>query len=102
MGKFEFLRVRGHDVILEIHVQPRAGKNEIVGIHKGCLKLRLKAPPVEGEANRECLKFLSQILRLSRSQLAIFQGERSRQKSIRIVEAQLDELEKRFTEILRV
>ncbi len=93
MGKYDFLRARGESTVLDVHVQPRASKTEIVGIYKGFLKLRLRALPADGEANRECLKFLSKILKVPRGNLEIIQGEKSRQKSIRIEERGVDEVE---------
>ena len=37
-------------VMLKVLVQPRASKNEVVGIHGDCLKIRVTSPPVEGKA----------------------------------------------------
>lgn len=93
MGKYDFLRPQGKDTVLDVHVQPKAGKTEIVGIYKGFLKLRLRALPANGEANRECIKFLSKILRVPKGNMEIIQGEKSRQKSIRIGGMGVDQLE---------
>jgi uncharacterized protein (TIGR00251 family) len=46
------------------------------------LKVRLTAPPVEGEANRECLKFLAKVFEVPKSQLELVKGHRSRRKTI--------------------
>jgi uncharacterized protein len=69
---------------IEVYVQPKASKNELVGIHEGALKLRLTAPPVEGEANKECLRFLAKLLKLPKSRLQVVQGHKSRHKTILI------------------
>jgi uncharacterized protein (TIGR00251 family) len=68
--------------VIEIVVQPKAGRNELVGIHGGSLKVRLTAPPVEGEANRECLRFLAKVLQIPKSRLEILKGHRSRRKTV--------------------
>ena len=72
------------DATLSIRVQPRASRNAIVGWTGDTLKMRLTAPPVEGEANEACLAFLAKLLDLAPSRLAIIQGIRSRTKLIRI------------------
>ena len=69
---------------LSVLVQPRASRNEVAGLVGETLKIRLTAPPVEGEANEACLAFLAKLLDLPPSRLAIIQGERSRTKVIRI------------------
>jgi uncharacterized protein (TIGR00251 family) len=69
---------------LSVRIQPRASRNEVAGLLGETLKLRLTAPPVEGEANDACLAFLAKLLDLAPSRLAIIQGARSRTKLIRI------------------
>ena len=70
--------------VLSVRVQPRASRNEAAGLVGDTLKIRLTAPPVEGEANDACLAFLAKLLDLAPSRLAIIQGARSRTKLIRI------------------
>ena len=69
---------------LSVRVQPRASRNEVAGLVGDTLKIRLTAPPVEGAANDACLAFLAKLLDLPPSRLAIIQGERSRNKVVRI------------------
>jgi uncharacterized protein len=82
MTRPEFIRKNAEGTTVEVYVQPRASKNEVCGIHEGILKVRLTAPPVEGEANRECLKFLAKVFEISKSQLEIVQGHKSRRKTV--------------------
>lgn len=65
-------------------IQPRASKNEISGVLNGALKLRLTSPPVEGAANRACIKFLAKSLGISSSRVDIVSGLTSKNKIIRI------------------
>ncbi len=67
---------------LSVLVQPRASKNEIVGVHGGALKIRLTAPPVEGAANKACLDFLARLLGVRRSEMSIVGGHASREKKV--------------------
>jgi len=82
---------------LSVRVQPRASRNEVAGLVGETLKIRLTAPPVEGEANDACLKFLAKLLDLAPSRLAIIQGERSRNKVIRITGLTKNEVHARLS-----
>jgi uncharacterized protein (TIGR00251 family) len=67
---------------LRLAVQPGARHTEAVGVHDGCLKLRVAAPPVDGRANDEVLRWLARQLGLPRSRLRIASGETARRKTI--------------------
>jgi len=77
-----FIRKSAEGTTVDLYVQPRASKNAMAGIHEGVLKVRLTAPPVEGEANKECLKFLAKVFLIPKSQLEVIQGHKSRRKTI--------------------
>jgi uncharacterized protein (TIGR00251 family) len=63
-------------------IQPRASRNQILGIHNQCLKIKLTSPPVDGAANQACIKFLAKAFGISPSRIAIVRGETSRNKII--------------------
>lgn len=65
-------------------IQPRSSKNSISGLHNNTLKIRLTSPPVEGAANRLCIKYLAEFLDISPSRVSIVQGLTGRNKTIRI------------------
>jgi len=69
---------------LKFHIQPNAKKNEIVGLHGDAIKVKLKAPPVDGKANEELVKFLAEELGIARSSVMIVAGETSRTKLIEL------------------
>jgi uncharacterized protein (TIGR00251 family) len=46
-------------VVLVLHVQPGAKRTEVAGVHGDALKIRLAAPPVDGKANAELVRFLA-------------------------------------------
>jgi uncharacterized protein len=71
-------------VTFKIRALPRAAKTEMVGEIAGALKLRIAAPPVDGKANGECIKFFSKLFEVPLSQVEIVTGEASRDKIIRI------------------
>ena len=78
------LRASADGALLDVYVQPKASRNELVGLHHGSLKIRLTAPPVEGAANKECIKFLARLLGAPKSDIEIIQGHKSRQKTVLI------------------
>lgn len=71
-------------MVLTLHVQPRASKNQFCGVQDNALKIRLTSPPVDGAANRLCREFLADLLGVPRSAVAIVSGETSRHKRVRI------------------
>lgn len=73
-----------NDVTFVVHVQPRASRAEICGIHNGELKLRLTAPPVDDAANTQCVELLAKRLGIAKSSIAIIHGHKSRHKTLRI------------------
>lgn len=82
-------------VILKIYVQPRAERTEIYEVDewRGRLKVRIRAPPVGGKANREVEKFFSKILR---AQVSIIRGVTSREKDLLIRGATEEEVRDRL------
>ncbi|NNL66385.1 MAG: YggU family protein [Myxococcales bacterium] len=81
-----------------IHVSPRARKARVGGLHGDALRVAVRAPPVEGEANRACVAALAEALGVARREVRIVSGERGRRKT---VEASGDppQLERRLQEL---
>jgi uncharacterized protein (TIGR00251 family) len=70
--------------VLTVHVQPKAARTACVGIHGEALKIRVAAPPVEGAANRELIRFLARELSLPVAAVHLESGEGSRHKRVRL------------------
>src|SRR4051812_44802524 len=64
--------------ILSVHVQPKASTTECVGIHGDALKIRVAAPPVDGAANDELIRFLARSLSIPSTSLQIYSGASGR------------------------
>jgi uncharacterized protein len=77
-----WLRACDEGVLLHVLVQPRASRNEVVGVQGGELKIRLTSPPVEGAANRLCCDYLAGLCGVPRSQVTLLAGHRSRHKRL--------------------
>jgi uncharacterized protein len=74
----------GRGLRVRVHVVPRASRDDIKGLHGDALKVKLRAPPVEGKANKALVEFLAQVLGVPASRIAILSGETGRSKSVRI------------------
>ena len=66
---------------IKIHAQPGAKTTEIVGVHGDALKIRVQAPPIDGRANDELIRFLASVLEVTRSRIKLVKGDSSRKKS---------------------
>ena len=83
-----FIREHSKGIVFQVFIQPRASKDMIVGLHDDRLKIKVAAPPVDGEANKRCIQFLAKCLSVPRSTLQIISGHNSRKKRILLESAQ--------------
>jgi uncharacterized protein (TIGR00251 family) len=81
---------------ISLHVYPNAPRNQVVGFEGGVLRVKVAAPPLKGQANRELVAFLSQLLGVSRGSLAILKGHTSRDKLIAVSGLSREEVIKRL------
>ncbi len=72
------------DLLLVCHLQPNASRSEFAGLHGDALKIRIQAPPVEGKANTELVKFLAKAFGVGKRDIEIISGELNRHKRVRI------------------
>lgn len=70
--------------LLRVHVQPRAKRPGLAGLHGDRLKLRVAAPPAEGAANAACTELLARVLGVAPSALALVRGATSRDKDFAV------------------
>ena len=71
-------------VILSCHVQPNASRTAVSGMYGAELKIALKSPPVDGKANKELCRFLTDTFKLSSSSAEVISGHASDRKSTRL------------------
>jgi len=69
---------------INIKVIPRSSVSHIEEDLMGNLKVRVKAPPVGGQANQELIGLLAEYYNVSKDQVEIIKGRTSRNKVIRI------------------
>ena len=74
----------GGRIRLEVYIQPGASKTELAGLHGGCIKIRIAAPPVDNAANRALVEFVAERLGIPSRQVRIAAGLTSRRKVLDI------------------
>jgi len=79
-------------IVLTLHIQPRASKNEVCGVQDHALKIRLTSPPVDGAANKLCREFLAELFKVPKSAVEIISGETSRHKRVKITSSDIARL----------
>ena len=77
-------REDGDALILTLHLQPGAKRTQIAGIHGDALRIRIQAPPVEGKANAELVRYLAGAFGVPVRQVTLVRGDSSRHKVLRI------------------
>ena len=85
-GDDMWIKSKNDFTILFCVLQPRASRSEIVGLHGSPprLKIRIAAPPVDGEANEELIRFLSKTLHIAKSQFEIHSGHTGKFKEVHV------------------
>jgi len=84
-----FYEIHDNKVSMRIKAQPAASKNAFCEIYgEDAIKIRIKAPAVEGAANKELVKFLSKSFKVPKSDIIFKTGQNSK---IKILEFPLNE-----------
>jgi hypothetical protein len=81
---------------LTVKVHPRAKRSRLAGRHGDAWKLDLAAPPVQGKANQECVRFFAELAGVPRSRVRIATGLTSRIKVVEIEGVTQEEIESRL------
>jgi uncharacterized protein (TIGR00251 family) len=84
------------ECILPVKVSPNASRSEVTGWLEDTLKIRLKAPPVDGKANTELCRFLAASLDLPKNAVTLISGTSTRQKRVRITGLTLNAIQQIF------
>ena len=82
---------------LTVKVHPRAKRSALTGRLGDAWKLSLAAPPVDGKANDECVRFIAELAGVPRSRVRIVKGLTSRLKVVEIEGVPQEDLERRLS-----
>lgn len=78
-----FFTLHGNQVELRIKAQPSASRSEFAGLYdEQSIKVRIKAPAVEGAANKELVRFLSKQFKVAKSDIRFLSGELGKIKRV--------------------
>ena len=81
---------------INLKIIPNAPRDEITGWLAGALKVKVRAPALDGRANDALLSFLAERLGVARRAVTLLHGARSRQKAVRIDGIDAAELRRRL------
>ena len=70
--------------LLRLRIVPNAKRSEVVGVHGEAIKIKVKAPALEGKANEALRDFLAECLDVSARDVELISGEKSRDKTVAI------------------
>jgi hypothetical protein len=78
------IRETAQGITFQIQVLPRSYCCALAGSMGDCLKIKITAPPLEGRANEECIRFLATALGIKKAQLSIVRGLKARKKTVAV------------------
>jgi uncharacterized protein (TIGR00251 family) len=81
---------------ITVKAHPRAKRSAVTGRRADAWKLDLAAPPVDGKANEECVRFLAELARVPRAKVRIVKGATGRTKVVEIEGVDQAEMERRM------
>lgn len=84
------IRQEAEDVLVFVRAKPRASKSAALGEREGELEVALKAPPVDGAANEELVRFIAKKVGLPKGRVLLERGQTSRHKVLRLREMTLE------------
>jgi len=72
---------------LAVRIVPNAKQSQAVGWEGQTLKVRIAAPPIEGKANAELIRFIAELCDCAPSEIQIIKGLASKQKTLDVPQA---------------
>jgi uncharacterized protein len=84
---------------IAVKAHPRARRTAITGRFGDAYKLDLAAPPVDGKANEECVRYFAELAGVPRSSVTIVQGASGRMKVVEIDGRSQDEMERMIARV---
>lgn len=83
-------------VRFEVHAKPRAKKSKVIGERGDAVEIALAAPPVDGAANEELVRFVAKVLEIRQRDIELVRGDTSREKLLSVTGLTAAEIESRL------
>jgi uncharacterized protein len=74
----------GKSVRIDVRLQSRGARDELLGMRDGVLRAKVSAPPVDGKANRALCRLIAKRVGVPPSRVSVLRGEKSRNKVVRV------------------
>lgn len=80
-----YIKEEADAVVFKVRVQPRASRNQLAGLLDDAIKIRLTAPPVDGEANKALQDYIAKLFKVAKNQVELVSGHTGRNKYVRVI-----------------
>lgn len=80
-----YFKEANNSIVFKVKLIPNSSVNELRGLYNDAVKIKVKAPPVDGKANKACCEYLAGLFKVSKSSVSVIQGKTSKIKLIKII-----------------
>ena len=98
---YKFTQQTKEGVLLFVVALPRSSRTEIVDIIQDRCKIKVKAPPVEGAANKALISIFSKLFKIAKSSVILKSGQTGKQKTFLFKGIVQSELETKILDIIQ-
>ncbi len=72
------------EILINVKVKPKAKKEYVKKVSDNEFEVAVNEPPEEGRANRRVIELLAEYLNVSKSNISIIKGEKSKSKILKV------------------
>jgi len=87
-------------ILVKVNVQPKAKKDEIIGIKGKRLKIKVRAKPERGQANKACIALLAKTFQVNEKNIILISGKTSHQKIFKIIGIDIKNIKEKIKSIV--
>ena len=69
---------------MRVRAAPGAKRSGVAGVHGEALRIKIAAPPVDGKANKELIRYLATVLGVAKRDVELVRGRSGRDKVLRV------------------